>query len=134
LIYIDSAAAVKLIHPEAESKALQAWMLDRVDDQLVSSTLLEVEAHRAIRRVAPHRVAMVAPFLAEIHRIDMDVAIRGVAAGLNAPHLRSLDAIHLATAMQFGTVIDHFVTYDKRLLSAAAAMGFPTASPGVCLN
>jgi hypothetical protein len=45
-----------------------------------------------------------------------------------------LDTIHLATAMQFGVVVDHFVTYDKRLLAAASALGLPIASPGSSLN
>ena len=74
------------------------------------------------------------PTLARINRIGIDTAIRGVASQLSEPHLRSLDAIHLATAMQFGAVVDHFVTYDKRLLAAASAMGLPVASPGASLN
>ncbi|MEV0968018.1 type II toxin-antitoxin system VapC family toxin [Microtetraspora glauca] len=134
MIYIDSAAAVKLIHPEPESKALTAWLGERAHQRVFSSTLLEVETQRTIRRVAPERISLVAPFLAEIDRIDMDVAIRGTAGTLADPVLRSLDAIHLATAMQFGVVVDHFVTYDKRLLAAASALGLPVASPGSSLN
>jgi predicted nucleic acid-binding protein len=134
LIYIDSAAAVKLIHPEPESKDLTAWLDERADDRVFSSTLIEVETHRAIRRLAPERVPMIAAFLAEIDRVDIGITVRGVAATVSGPFLRTLDAIHLATAMQFGAVVDHFVTYDKRLLATASAMGLPVASPGASLN
>ncbi len=134
MIYMDSAAAVKLIYPEPESKALREWLGERVKRRMLSSTLIEVETHRTIRRVAPERLTMIAPCLANIIRIEMDVAVRGVAAQIGDRHLRSLDAIHLATAMQLGAVIEHFVTYDKRLLAAATAMGMPVACPGASLN
>lgn len=134
MIYIDSAAIVKMIHPEPESLALQEWLTSRTDNPPLSSALVEVEVPRSIRRVAPERLDRVPPVLAGIQRIDIDVTVRGVAATFSDSMLRSLDAIHLATAMQFGVVVDHFVTYDKRLLAAASALGLPVASPGSSLN
>ncbi len=131
---MDSAAIVKMIHPEAESVALQEWLKGHSGQPGVSSALIEVEVPRSIRRIAPERISRIAAVLAGIERIEVDTAVRGVAAQLEMSSLRSLDAIHLATAIQFGPNVDHFVTYDKRLLAAASTMGLPVASPGSSLN
>ncbi|WP_204017183.1 PIN domain-containing protein, partial [Sphaerimonospora thailandensis] len=87
MIYVDSSAMIKLIHPEPESKVLSNWLAERVDQGVFSSALIEVETHRAIRRFAPERIPVIAPFLAEVDRIEMDVAIRGVAAAFFDRHL-----------------------------------------------
>jgi predicted nucleic acid-binding protein len=134
LIYLDSAAVIKLLHPEPESTALKKWMSEQNGNPLLSSALVEVETHRTLRRIAAAQLPLLPPTLARINRIAIDTSIRGVACQLSEPHLRSLDAIHLATAMQFGPTIDYFVTYDKRLLAAASSVGLPVASPGLSLN
>jgi hypothetical protein len=69
-----------------------------------------------------------------VARFEIDTAVRAVAASYADPLLRSLDAIHLATAQvltaELGEPLAAFVTYDKRLLAAAQTAGFTTASPG----
>lgn len=130
MIYLDSAAIVKLVHPEAETPALELWLADRVDVHRVSSVLSEIEVHRAIRRSAPKALGRVAPVLATLYRLDITSAIRSAAAAFSDPTLRSLDAIHLATALRLGAELDTFVSYDKRLLACAAAAGLPTVGPG----
>jgi hypothetical protein len=66
--------------------------------------------------------------------LELDATVRATAAAYAEPTLRSLGAIHLATAQmlagQSGSTFEAFVTYDKRLLAAAATIGLPTASPG----
>lgn len=130
MIYLDSAAVVKLVHPEAETPALNLWLAERVETYRVSSVLAEVEVHRAIRRSAPKALGRVAPVLATVYRLDITSAIRSAAAAFTDPALRSLDAIHLATALRLGAELDAFVSYDKRLLACAAATNLPVASPG----
>jgi predicted nucleic acid-binding protein len=68
--------------------------------------------------------------VSRLYRYDIDAGIRAAAAAFPDPTLRSLDAIHLATAQRLGADLQAFVTYDKRLLTAAEAYGLPVASPG----
>ena len=134
MIYLDSAAVVKLVHAEAGTKALVQWLGDRPNSPIVSSALVEVEVPRALRRSVPQRLAGVPSVLARMYRVEIDASVRAIAAGYEEPLLRSLDAIHLATAQLMAgspeTGFEAFVTYDRRLLAAATAIGLPTASPG----
>lgn len=134
MIYLDSAALVKLVHPEAESRALQRWLAERAGMPRISSVLAEVEIPRAITRHAPASQPNVPVILGTVARFEIDTAVRAVAASYADPLLRSLDAIHLATAQvltaELGEPLAAFVTYDKRLLAAAQTAGFTTASPG----
>jgi predicted nucleic acid-binding protein len=133
VIYLDSAAIVKLVRREEHSAALASWLNQRSDEPLVASSLVEVEVPRAIRRAAPQALMGVPAAIGRLYRLEIDATIRATAAAFEQPTLRSLDAIHLATAQ----VLAHeagsltFVTYDKRLLACAAEVGLPIASPGV---
>jgi predicted nucleic acid-binding protein len=100
----------------------------------LSSVLVEIEVPRALLRSQPSVLAAVSPALTKIGRFDIDAAVRATAAAYNDPHLRSLDAIHLATADQLiaaGNDLTAFVTYDKRLAAAASEAGLPVVAPGV---
>lgn len=134
MIYMDSAALVKLVRFEPLSGELVAWLNERPDSPLVASSLVEVEVTRALRRCAPQALAGVPSVLARLYRVEMDATVRATAAAYADPLLRSLDAIHLATAQLLagepGAVLEAFVTYDRRLLTVAAAVGMPIASPG----
>lgn len=133
MIYLDSTAIVKLIREETETVALAAWLGARQNQPLVASVLVDVEVPRALRRSQPAALGAVAGFLARLHRIELDESVRATAAAYAQPQLRSLDAIHLATAdglVASGRAMHAFVTYDKRLFAAAAALGLPTAAPG----
>lgn len=104
MIYLDSSALVKLVHPEPDSASLVSWL---------TAALPKVPA-----------------VLSTVFLFDIDAAIRRAAATMTDPLLRSLDALHLATALEFGSELHAFVAYDKRLLAAAtAAAGLPTARP-----
>ena len=99
----------------------------------IPSALVEVEVPRALRRSEPGVLGAVAATLARIDRIEVDAAVRATAAAYVEPHLRSLDAIHLATAEQLvasGKEVSAFVTYDKRLAEAARACSLRVAAPG----
>jgi predicted nucleic acid-binding protein len=132
VIYLDSAAVVKLIHVEDGTAELLRWLGNSSGVPVVSSSLAEVEVARALRRNAPAALVSMPLVLARLVRIEMDAVVRATAAAFQEPLLRSLDAIHLATALTLAGDggLQSFVTYDKRLLAAAADNGLPVASPG----
>ena len=130
MIYLDSAALVKLVRVEAATTELVEWLNARSGQPLVSSALAEVEVPRALRRVAPEALTAVPATLSRLYRLEIDASVRAAAAALTNPDLRSLDAIHLATALEMGPDIDAFVTYDARLFRAAEEAGLPVARPG----
>jgi hypothetical protein len=132
LIYLDTSAIVKLVRAEAESRALVSWLNAR-DEGEVTSMLAEVETVRALRRESPELLGGAAVVLGQIARFEIDAAVRATAATYLDPRLRSLDAIHLATADQLGAAgapLTAFVTYDKTLARAAADAGMPVVRPG----
>jgi predicted nucleic acid-binding protein len=135
VIYLDSAAVVKLVRQESHTAELVAWLDGHHDVPLVSSALVEVEVPRALRRSAPQALVGVPAAIGRLFRLEIDATIRATAAAFAEPTLRSLDAIHLATAQvlanESGTDLTAFVTYDQRLLASVRAAGLPTASPGV---
>lgn len=134
MIYLDSAAVVKLVRQEACSADLVSWLNAHDDVPLISSALVEVEVPRALRRSAPQALIGVPAAVGRLFRLEIDSTIRATAAAFAEPMLRSLDAIHLATAQVLmndsGTPLTAFVTYDRRLLDAAKQAGLPVASPG----
>lgn len=134
MIYLDSAAVVKLVRQEACSVDLISWLGSHGDVPLVSSALIEVEVPRALRRSAPNALVGVPAAIGRLFRLELDSTVRLTAAAFAEPALRSLDAIHLATALilanESGSELIAFVTYDRRLLESAKAAGLPVASPG----
>ncbi len=133
MIYLDSAAVVKLCHRESATTELVAWLQGHPDRALVASALVEVEVPRALRRHAPQALPSVPAVLDRLYRIDIDHTVRATAAAYDDHGLRSLDAVHLATAHVLGGTSGEeltFVTYDRRLLASARSLGLTTASPG----
>ena len=129
MIYLDSAAVVKLAHAEAKSPALRAWLDDRAETGWVSSVLTEIESFRALARYAPDAVSRLPAVLDQMKLIDLDPPIRTLAQTVRPAAVRNLDAIHLGTALLARGALTSFVTYDERLLDAAAAAGLPVDSP-----
>lgn len=136
MIYLDSAAAVKLIHAEAHSAALRRFLDERPEIDWVSSALLEVETYRALARaIVPTEMPSVVndlhTLLDFIDRIEIDPGIRILAQTVGPPTVRSLDAIHLATGLRLSDQgqLTSFVTYDKRLADAAIAAGLSVEVP-----
>lgn len=135
MIYLDSAAVIKLLRRETATPDLVAWLNDRSELSLVASALVEVEVPRALRRAAPQALVGVPSVLSRLYRVEIDATVRSAAGAYSEPLLPSLDAIHLATAeilaRQAGSGFAAFVTYDRRLLDAAKGVGLPVASPGM---
>ncbi|HWE89067.1 MAG TPA: type II toxin-antitoxin system VapC family toxin [Pseudonocardiaceae bacterium] len=133
MIYLDTSAIVKLIRPELESDELARWLNEQIPQPIITSKLAEVEIPRALRREEPARLAAVPSVLAHMDRFEIDDAVRATAGAYPFRHLRSLDAIHLATADQLvasGQTITSFVTYDRKLASTVQEVGLKAVAPG----
>ena len=131
MIYLDTSAFVKLIWAEPESAALSRFLVQRGGTPLMSSSLLTVAARRALHRSDPSALPRADLLLTRVGRIGMTTSLVESASRLPSRSLRSLDAIHLATALALRQVLDVFITYDKRLAGVAEEHRVPVDSPGM---
>ena len=114
---------------ESESQQFLTWLAGR-DEPLVGSELLSVEAVRACRRADPGTVGNARSALTNVDLVPLTSALLADAAELPDPLLRSLDAVHLASALSIRDDVSAFVAYDRRLADAAAATGLHVVAPG----
>jgi uncharacterized protein len=130
LYYADTSAVIKLLVQETRSQAFAAFYDAQADSEWVSSALLRIELMRAVSRGRPLLLPNARDLLSAFSYIAIDDEI--VDAAMNEPDrsLRTLDAIHLATARLLGPELDAVVTYDERLARAADSAGLAIASPG----
>jgi uncharacterized protein len=125
--YVDSSALVKLAVRESESAALRRYLGHR--RPLVSSALARTEFVRALLPLGSEAIGRGREVLARVNLPRINDRILDAAALMAPTDLRSLDAIHLASAEQLGSDLRGFVTYDERLASAAAARGLRVIRP-----
>ena len=125
--YIDSSALVKLAIPESETDALRAELARW--ERHVSSALAKVEVTRACARVDTEASRVAEQIVGALDLVAIDDPVLEEAALLSPIELRSLDAIHLASALLFGPALGVAITYDERLAVAMRAAGIPTATP-----
>ena len=118
---------MKLPLREAEHDALLVELADW--DGYVSSTLLAVEAIRACARYGRVHAVEARSFLEGLALLPIDDAVVDEAASLEPAGLRSLDALHLATALSIRDELGAFVTYDQRLAEAAGERGLNVVGP-----
>ncbi|MGP1674345.1 MAG: type II toxin-antitoxin system VapC family toxin [Candidatus Limnocylindrales bacterium] len=124
--YLDASAMVKLVLDEIESPAMLRWHIE--SEQVVSSRVGLIETRRATSR-RMHDPAQLDIVLRSVVAIELDDVIARGAAQIRPAELRTLDAIHLATALSLGPGLVSFVTYDDRLADAARAVGLPVVRP-----
>jgi predicted nucleic acid-binding protein len=127
LLYLDSSAIVKLVVPEPETKALRELL--RSWPERVSSVMARIEVERVARRIGGGAVRRARTVLSRIALIDLDREVVRVAAATDPPELRTLDAIHLATAVSLGRDLGAFCAYDVRLGGAAVSKGIEVLAP-----
>ena len=127
--YIDTSAAVKLVVEEAETASLMTW-LDGRDEPLVSSDLLRTELLRATKRAAPQQMPRARAVLDSVTLLSMPTTTFERAAALGPDQLRSLDALHLASALELGDELEGIVVYDSVLARAARLHGMAVVAPG----
>src|SRR6266511_4645377 len=118
LLYLDSSAIVKLVVPEPETKALRELL--RSWPERVSSVVARIEVERVARRIGAGTIRRARAVLSRIALVDLDEDVVQTAAALEPPELRTLDAIHLATAISLGRDLGAVCAYDVGLGSAAS--------------
>lgn len=126
--YVDTSALVKLVVAEAETRALVDW-LDHVGRDPVSSDLARTELVRAVRRAAPDRLVRARAVLDAVTLVRLTTATFEAAGRLDPALLRTLDALHLAVALDLGDDLEGIVTYDECLAGAARAHGVAVHAP-----
>jgi uncharacterized protein len=129
VIYFDTSAFVKLVWRETESVALWDYVAAHPDSEHVSSRLLALEARRAALRAGGAQLPRGDVALDRGGLVGITDAVVESASRIPEPTLRSLDAIHLATAIMLGRDLDVLLTYDARLAATASASGIPVAAP-----
>jgi len=125
-VYLDASALVKLVVPESQSAALAAYVERR--SPLSSCALARVEVVRAVSPHGEEPVRTARELLDEIDLIQLDDELLDLAAELQGP-LRSLDAIHLAAALELGDALEAVVTYDGQMTRAAEVLGLMVVAP-----
>lgn len=124
--YLDTSAFLKLIRSEPESPALRAEL---VGAQLVSSALLTLEGRRAAARYGALALQRARLALTTVTLLAIDQPTLDAAASLDSLELRSLDALHLASALSLGQLLGRLFCYDPRLGRAARAAGIDVRAP-----
>ncbi len=124
--YLDTSALVKLVFTEDESKALESFVASH---DVAASALSRVELRRVAMRVSLAHLPECEQLLASCFEISLTPALLDRAGAAQPPSLRSLDAIHLVSALTLGDDLEAFVAYDDRLLTAAEQTGLSIARP-----
>lgn len=127
---MDASALMKLVRREDETAALRDWMSVRSEQPVISSELGRVEVLRVARRVGDRASTEARAVVADLDLVPLDRAVQDLACDVDGPPLRTLDALHLASATQLGEDLAAFVTYDQRLAAAARTAGLVVAMPG----
>ncbi len=130
MIYLDSSALMKLVRLEDETEALRSWLEVRPEQPAVTSELGRVEVLRAARRLGGQVMVEARAIVGDLDLVPLDRVVQDVACELGDPRLRTLDALHLASALLLGRELTAFVAYDQRLVEAAKAAGLPVSVPG----
>ncbi|CAN5787480.1 type II toxin-antitoxin system VapC family toxin [soil metagenome] len=126
--YVDTSALVKLVVAEPETVALRGWLATR-EREPIACDLVRTELSRTVRRVAPDRLATARAVLDALTLTTVTSAVFESAGRLDPSILTSLDAIHLAAALDLCDDLEGMVTYDDRLGDAARRQGIGVVSP-----
>lgn len=130
-IYLDTSAVAKLFINEHETQDLRQWLANQPEPTLVSSALLGVELIRLLGLINPTMITAAESFLAaDVDIVEITPPLLSDTTRVTPPRLRTLDAIHLATALDLADSLGTLVTYDKLLAEAARAAGLTVLSPG----
>lgn len=128
-LYLDTSALVKLLVAEPETDALRAYLSEHSDLRRVASGLVRTELRRAAVRTDVVLLPAAEALLSALALLRVDDALLDTAGTLGPAVVRSLDAIHLASALRAAPV-SAVVTYDTRMADAAQGLGLTVAAPG----
>lgn len=128
MIYADSSALVKLVIEERESAALERHLAEGPVIATSRIALVEVPRATGLANPAAEVRADTSRLLGSCMLIDVSETLLRAAARLASRAVRTLDAIHLASALHVEP--DELLAYDRHLIEAAGAHGLLVASPG----
>ena len=126
-LYLDTSALVKLVIAEKESEELREFVGHR---GMVSSQVTQTELVRAVNRAEPARIDAAEELLADMIFLVVDRLLTARAGWVRPVTVRSLDAIHIASAAAMERDLEALVTYDRRMVTASQTAGLPVVSPG----
>jgi predicted nucleic acid-binding protein len=128
-VYLDSSALVKLVIRESESDALRTFLQAR-SGPMTTSALARTEVVRAVGSFGEHAVAGARLLMGGMHDVAVSRSVLDAAGDLALRlDVRSLDAIHLATAVELERHLDVLITYDRRMAAAAEVLGLAVVAP-----
>jgi predicted nucleic acid-binding protein len=130
VFYVDTSAAMKLLREEKQTPALIKWQKKLRPDshQVVSSDILRTELMLAGTRWGVSATD-IRRFVNALTTLRVTSSVCDSAGRLTGFGLRSLDALHLASALMLGDSLEAVITYDKKMVNAAKQLGLPTMSP-----
>ncbi len=128
-IYLDTSALAKLVVSEPESAHLRQWLRERGSVPMVTNSIGVVELRRLAARVNQQVLSTAVRLLARIGVVGVTPDALALAAEIPPPEVRTLDALHIASAAMLSD-LESVVTYDERMATAAIAYGLPVAAPG----
>ncbi len=128
MYYLDTSAAVKLLIVEKGSTALRRW-LESHEEEIFSSDLLRTELLRVTRRAAPELMVQARIILDTLIMVTLSTTVFERAVMIEPGILRSLDALHLAAALELGDDLQGLITYDQRLADSAKTLGIDVVTP-----
>jgi len=127
--YLDSSALAKLVIREPESHDLRSFL--KSSHLMLTSAISDTELRRAAQRVSQAAINATPRVMAMVAQMEVTRDLLSAAARVQPEHLRTLDAIHLATALDLASELDSFVTYDNKLAEAAMLAGLRVDQPGM---
>ena len=128
-IYFDTSALAKLVLIEDESAALRAWISARPGTPRLTNSIGVVELQRLAARISQPAVTAAGQLLTRIDQLELTPLALARAATLPPPEVRTLDALHIASAAELGD-LEAIVSYDHRMIKASRGYGLPVESPG----
>lgn len=129
MIYLDTSALAKLLRHEPETVALSGWLRERAHHPWVTSLVGRIELMRVTARYPAITRSAVDVLVAGLNLVPLSESVVFSAETAGPPLLRTLDAIHLASALTVADTLDTFCCYDERLTAAAAQHGLEVAAP-----
>jgi len=129
VIYLDASALVTLVTGRPYFNELREFLTQSAEMPMGTSTIGFIETVRTLDRVGSYATAL-QDLLTEFTEILVTDEIRDAAATLPGS-VRTLDAIHIASAQIIGDALAFLVSYDKRMLDVANSVGIPIAAPGM---
>ena len=129
MIYLDASALVTLISQRTYAEQLRDFLADRPAMPMATSTLGFIETVRTMNQIGDYPDLM-HELVGQFTEVLMTEEVRDAAAALPG-RLRTLDAVHVASAQVLGDVLDVLITYDKRMLEVARSVGIPAEAPGL---